>query len=100
MKPLFILSVVIFALLVVPPLLFLAVLGFNPGGGHPSPIIIPYLWVLFGFRFAAPVGAVLALASAWIAFSRGATPGFRYGALALGIIFCVTSVYAWIHQFR
>lgn len=100
MKPLLTLSVVIFALLVVPPLLFLAVLGFNPGGGHPSPIIIPYLWVLLGFRFAGPVAAVLALASASMAFSRGASFRFRYGALVLGILLCLGSVTAWIHQFK
>ena len=94
-----VISLVILGLLVVPPLLFVAIFGME-GGGHPPPIIIPYLYVLFGFRFAAPVAAVLAFASAWSAFSRGATPAIQYGAAALGTLLCLASGYAWFHQFK
>ena len=95
-----IIAVAIIGLLLVPPLLFLAVFGSNLRGGHPPAIIIPYLNLLFGFRFVAPLGATLALGSRWLAFSRSTTPRFRYGALALGISLCVVGVYAWLHKFR
>ena len=96
----FIIAVVIIGLLLLLPLLFFAVFVSNLRGGHPPVIIIPYLYLLFGFRFVAPLGATLALGSRWLAFSRSTTPRFRYGALALGISLCVVGVYAWLHKFR
>ena len=93
-------ALVILGLLIVPPLLLLPFVISNPGHGHPPAIIIPYLYVLFGFRYAAPVGAVLALGAGWLAFSRDATPRFPYGSFALAILFGVGSALAWLHGFR
>lgn len=96
----FIIAAVILGLLVVPPLLFFAVFGTNLRGGHPPAILIPYLYLLLGFRFVAPLGAALALGAGWLAFSRSSTAPFRYGAMALGISLSVASVFAWLHEFK
>lgn len=99
LKGLFVAATVLFALLIVPPLLLLPLVISNPGSGHPPAIIIPYLYLIFGFRFVAPVGAILALSAGWLAFSRDTTPRFRYSAVALGILFAAGSAYAWLHRF-
>jgi hypothetical protein len=76
---------VILGLLLVPPLLFLA-FYFAAGGpkadtSHPPAILIPYLYLYFGLRFAAPAAAAALLVAAGFAFS-------------------LASVAAWLHQFR
>lgn len=103
MKALRIAGYVILGFLLVPPILFFAY--FAVGGpksdtGHPPAILIPYLYVLYGFRFLAPIGAVASLTAAWLAFSRAMPIGIRYRPLALGIFFCCGSALAWLHQFR
>jgi len=100
LKTMFIIVAVILGLLLVPPLLFVAVFGANLKGGHPPAIIIPYLYLLFGFRFVAPLGAVLALGVGWLASSHSAAGRLRYGVLAVGLMLCAGSVYAWLHELR
>lgn len=104
MKALRISSYVILGLLLVPPILFFA-LYFAAGGakldtGHPPAIIIPYLYVLLGFRFVAPLGAAVSLTAAGLAFSRAMPAATRYVPLAVGAFFSGGSALAWLHQFR
>jgi hypothetical protein len=100
LKAMFLIAVAILGVLLVPPLLFLAVFGAHLGSGHPPAIIIPYVYLLFGVRFVAPVGATLAFGATWLAFSRRTSPRWRYGALALGISLGVASVCAWRYDFK
>jgi hypothetical protein len=95
-----IIAVAILGVLLVPPLLFLAVFGTHLRGGHPPAIVIAYLYLLFGFRFVAPLGAALALRAGWLAWSRRTTHRWRYGALALGLALGIASAYAWVHEFK
>ncbi len=98
MKPLLVIALVILGLLVVPPALFVAVFGTDGGGGHPPAIALVYLYVWFGFRFAAPVAGGLALAASGLAFTRVATPRMRWGTLGLGVFLCLASAVAWFHR--
>lgn len=103
MKALAIAGYVILGVLLVPPMLFLAIY-FAAGGtgadtGHPPAIILPYLYVILGFRFLAPVGAVLSVTAARLAYSRSLPARTRYRLLALGIFFTLGCVAAWLHQF-
>lgn len=104
MKALRISGYVILALLLVPPLLFFA-LYFAAGGpkldtGHPPAIVIPYLYVLLGFRFVAPLGAAVSLTAAGLAISRAMPAAAKYLPLAVGAFFCGGSALAWLHQFQ
>jgi len=96
----FVIAAVAFGLLTVPPLLLLALVINNPGGGHPPAIVIPYLYLILGFRFVAPVGAALAFCAGWLAYSRNSAFRFRKWSVALGILLTAGSVYAWLHGFK
>ena len=95
----FIVAVVILGLLLVPPLVFVAVYREHLYEGHPPGIVIPYLYLVVGFRFLAPAGAALALGAGWQAGTRHRR-GLRYWALALAGLLAIGSVIAWLHDFR
>lgn len=104
MKALRISGYVILGLLLVPPILFFA-FYFAAGGtkadtGHPPAILIPYLYVLLGFRFVAPLGAAVSLVAGALAFSRAMPAAARYAPLVLGTFFCASSAFAWLHKFQ
>ncbi len=104
MKALRIGAYVILGVLLVPPVLFF-VFYYAAGGaasdtGHPPAIILPYLYVVLGFRFLAPVGAAMSLIAAALAFSRAMPARGRYLPLASGVLLLCGSAAAWLHQFR
>jgi hypothetical protein len=97
-KPLLVIALVIFGLLVGPPALFYAIYGKEGGGGHPPASYLVYLYIVFGFRYAAPVAGGLALVASRLAFSRAATARMRWGSLGLGGLLCAASAVAWFHS--
>jgi hypothetical protein len=101
-KALRIVAYTVTGLLLVPTAIFFVVY-FALGGpaqdhGHPPAIIIPYLYLLFGFRFVAPAGAAAGLAAALLP-SREHTKA-RYVVLAVGAFLVLGCVVAWLHEFR
>jgi len=96
----FITAVVILGLLLVPPVVFVAIFREDLYDGHPPAIVIPYLYLILGFRFLAPLAAALAMGSGWLAISRHRPGRLRYWAWALGIALGLASGAAWLHDFR
>lgn len=104
MKALTITAYVVLGALLIPPILFFA-FYFAAGGpaadkGHPPAIIIPYVYVLLGLRFVAPVGMLVSLAAAGLAVSRAMPFWMRFRMLLLALLFGAGSVFAWLHQLR
>jgi hypothetical protein len=99
----FIVASVLLGLLVVPPLLFAVFLALSPGrsGGHPPPIIIPYLYLLYGLRFVAPAAGLLFLLGALLPGARAAASPRRRGiAIVLGALLLLGCAAAWLHSLR
>jgi hypothetical protein len=103
MKALQIAAYTILGLLLVPPALFLAFYfamgGTQADSGHPPAIVLPYLYLILGFRFLGPVGAAVSFWAASLAFSRALPAWTGYRLLALGTVFAIGCAAAWLHQF-
>ena len=101
-RALFIVATVLLGLLVVPPLLFVVFLALTPGrsGGHPPPIVIAYLYVLYGLRFVAPAAGLLFLLGALLPGARAASPRRQGIAIVLGTLLLLSCAVAWLHSFR